>query len=198
MNKQELRTRFRKYRKALSETQRFSASVEICERLKPFIHQMHAETLLGYLATSAEVNVDSIVLYAQNNNISTFLPKVEGNQLVFSEFEGFEEVSIGSFGIREPQNNSKLWNLIDGSAETAGIVLIPGVAFDLHGNRLGQGGGYYDRFLKTLPHTLIKVGVCFECQLSEKKLPTSSHDVQMDCVVFEGGFYQLPAEYREF
>jgi 5-formyltetrahydrofolate cyclo-ligase len=66
------------------------------------------------------------------------------------------------------------------------VVIVPGTAFTLQGHRLGQGGGWYDRFLPQLAPTCLKIGVCFEPQIVTQ-LPVETHDVQMDMVVTDVG-----------
>ena len=62
------------------------------------------------------------------------------------------------------------------------MAVIPGMAFDSNGNRLGRGKGYYDRFLSMLPARIYKIGVCFDFQKFEH-IPTATNDIQMDCVI---------------
>jgi 5-formyltetrahydrofolate cyclo-ligase len=69
-----------------------------------------------------------------------------------------------------------------------GVILVPGLAFTKEGHRLGRGGGFYDRYLASLPSTTLKIGVCFAFQLVEA-LPTEPHDQRMDAVVTEDGLF---------
>jgi len=66
------------------------------------------------------------------------------------------------------------------------VVIVPGTAFTLDGHRLGQGGGWYDRFLPQLAPSCLKIGVCFEPQLITQ-LPVEPHDVQLDVVITDAG-----------
>ncbi|MFM1847277.1 MAG: hypothetical protein RL417_751 [Pseudomonadota bacterium] len=96
------------------------------------------------------------------------------------------EAERSGFGIPEPRRDEgRLFDVRDAS-QTA--VIVPGLAFDRAGNRLGRGGGYYDRFLgRSMLHLAEKIGVCWELQMVED-VPTESHDVGMDWVCHERGF----------
>lgn len=189
MNKNEFRHRFRNYRKALTETQRFSASAAICDQLKAFLIEKRPGFLLTYLATKNEANVDSLLSFAQSLGISVYAPAVEAEALSFRPLHSLEQIQVGDFGIREPAPGKPL-NL-EALNESKIIALVPGVVFNLHGERLGQGGGFYDRFLPTLPANAITVGVCFDCQLTEQKLPTDDWDCRVNCIASESFFHQI-------
>ncbi|MEI6338074.1 MAG: 5-formyltetrahydrofolate cyclo-ligase [Verrucomicrobiota bacterium] len=84
----------------------------------------------------------------------------------------------GALGVREPAGGEH--------APTPDLVLVPGLAFDARGFRLGRGGGFYDRWLGANPGVRT-LGLCFACQLVEK-IPVESHDVRVDAVLTEDGF----------
>ena len=84
-------------------------------------------------------------------------------------------VQTGSFGIQEP--TGELFTDYD----TIDVAIIPGMAFDAEGHRLGRGKGYYDRFLSRVPH-LYKIGLCFSWQLVDH-VPYDEHDIKMDEVI---------------
>jgi 5-formyltetrahydrofolate cyclo-ligase len=87
-----------------------------------------------------------------------------------------EGIAPGRHGLREPVGGT----VID--PKDLGVVIVPGLAFDERGNRLGRGGGFYDRFLATTP--AFRIGVCFEVQLASS-VPAGPLDVPMDAVVTE-------------
>ena len=72
------------------------------------------------------------------------------------------------------------------------LVLVPGMAFDRSGRRLGRGGGFYDRFLARLAPGTLKIGFCFRCQVLEE-IPTSDHDRLVDAIVTADGLTAYPA-----
>ncbi len=103
-------------------------------------------------------------------------PRVAATGLIFVTGREF---CRGPHGILEPAGTE--------SAPSAGLVLVPGLAFDNHGFRLGRGGGYYDRFITSLgqPRPIL-CGVCFACQILPE-IPREAHDARVDYVVSEAG-----------
>ena len=102
------------------------------------------------------------------------LPRVVGDKMDIVAFHA-GELATGSFNIQEPTGNE----IITDFAATD-VAIIPGVAFDRHGNRLGRGKGYYDRFLSHFPG--IKIGICADFRLVDT-VPAEAHDVKMDYVI---------------
>ena len=102
------------------------------------------------------------------------LPRVVGDEMDIVAFYA-GELATGSFNIQEPTGNE----IITDFAATD-VAIIPGVAFDRHGNRLGRGKGYYDRFLSHFPG--IKIGICADFRLVDT-VPAEAHDVKMDYVI---------------
>lgn len=91
-------------------------------------------------------------------------------------YETEKDLVEGAFNIMEPQGPLFTdYGKID-------VVVVPGMAFDKKGNRLGRGKGYYDRFLSQLPPYIYKIGVCFDFQKFDN-IPAEETDVRMDCVV---------------
>ncbi|MDG0817850.1 5-formyltetrahydrofolate cyclo-ligase [Bdellovibrio svalbardensis] len=132
----------------------------------------------AYRALTQEANVDEVF---QISHISWLFPRVkdQGNDSHL-EFCRAIHFSQGSFGILEPDPNSPVvdHHHIQG-------LLIPGVAFNKDGHRLGKGKGYYDKALQHFSG--LKVGVCFEFQISEQVLPVEEHDVRMDFLITDQG-----------
>lgn len=109
-------------------------------------------------------------------------PRIEGERLVFHSIETLEHLRTGTFGIREPDANTAR-QVFPGEDDT---ILVPGLAFDRAGGRLGRGGGFYDRFLAQWPHAR-RVGVGFSIQLIDA-VPREAHDAQVDAIVTEDGW----------
>lgn len=110
------------------------------------------------------------------------LPRVEGEHLIFHAVPALERLTTGRFGIREPDPDAAVQVLPD----EGDTILVPGLAFDRRGGRLGRGGGFYDRFLERWPNAF-RVGVAFSSQLIES-VPCEAHDVRVDAVVTEDGW----------
>ena len=172
-NKKELRKYVAglKTQHAASITQ---ASADVLNRLEAHPVFRTAHTLLLYYSLPDEVNThDFIRKWSAHKQI--LLPVVIGDDLELRRYTGPADLKKGAYGIEEPVGEPFTdYDSID-------LAIIPGVAFDTHGNRLGRGKGYYDRLLPRLPHTY-KIGICFPFQLVEE-VPTEAQDVRMDEVL---------------
>lgn len=102
---------------------------------------------------------------------------VNETSLELREYKGKEELETGAFGIEEPKGTAfTAYSVID-------VVVVPGMAFDSYGNRLGRGKGYYDRLLSLLPHAY-KIGIAFPFQIFTS-IPVTSHDIKMNEVIYQ-------------
>lgn len=140
----------------------------------------------AYRALAQEAHVEEVFLIS---HIEWLFPRVCGPQKANLEFCRALHFSQGSFGILEPDVQSPVVDVhhIQG-------LLIPGVAFNKDGCRLGKGKGYYD---KTLEHfSGLKVGVCFEFQIAKQPLPVEEHDVRMDFLITESGLIDCRRQSR--
>lgn len=108
------------------------------------------------------------------------LPRVEGDAMTLVEVNGLEDLSSGYRGLLEP--GSDRGRVVP--SETIEVALVPGLAFDLRGNRLGRGGGHYDRALAGLGRTSLKIGLAYDFQVVDR-LPVEARDVPVDLVVTE-------------
>lgn len=175
--KKALRIEIRQLKRAcpLEERRRKSLSVwEAVERDEVF---QQAETVLTYWSMDDEVYThDFVNKWAGSKTL--LLPCVKGDELELRYFDGEERLQPGEgYAIPEPVGELFTdWGKID-------LILVPGVAFDKSGNRLGRGKGYYDKVLKQTG--AYKLGVCFDFQLVER-VPVEPHDVKMDRVVASG------------
>ena len=103
-----------------------------------------------------------------------WLPVVVGDDLIFRQFESIDKMTAGAFGIMEP-----IGRQLDNVAQI-GLIIVPGVAFDLQNNRMGRGRGFYDRLLAN--SKAYKIGTTYSCQIFNN-IPTEETDIQMDLVV---------------
>lgn len=143
-------------------------------------HFANARTLLLYSALPDEVQINPLFdgLIAQGKTI--LLPRVVSDtDMELRLYTGADSLQPGAFGIMEPTGPLYTdYAAID-------VAVIPGMAFDADGHRLGRGKGYYDRFLSklsTLNTKLYKIGLCFPWQLVNE-VPSDAHDIMMDVVI---------------
>lgn len=156
-----------------SSTMRKLQSVEILIRLEQLPAFREAGTVLLYHSLPDEVDTHKFIeKWAVEKNI--ILPVVVGDVLELRSYTGSLDLAIGSYGIAEPTGTLFTeYSSID-------IAIIPGVAFDAKGHRLGRGKGYYDKLLPHIP--ALKVGICFPFQLIEE-VPADALDINMDVIM---------------
>lgn len=159
-------------RMVVPEAERKSAAEEVFERLEKTAAFMLAERILMYHSLPDELyTLDFLKKWSGRKRF--YLPRVNGVDLEVLPYEE-TRLELGSFHIEEPTGNDVT------DPEEIELVVVPAVAYDRKGKRLGRGKGFYDRFLKTTKAT--KVGVGYEFQLVDE-VPSEPHDVAMDMVI---------------
>lgn len=167
-----------------------AASNDLCQRLTQFVDQPEMAGRSHILAWTAffpgEVDLTSFIS-RQLGVRRLYLPRVasDASMHFLSVGEGWSQsLAAGAFGIPEPDGSGDSYDTKNADQT---IVLVPGLAFDSDGNRLGRGRGHYDRFLgRPQMRAAVKVGICWSLQLIER-VPTQSHDVELDFICHERG-----------
>lgn len=177
MDKAAVRKQMRDLKRQLSPEEKLRRSKAILHRLEPLPLFAEAKVVLLYWSMADEVQTHDFVNKWYKDKV-VLLPCVQGDDLVLRQYSGPDCMVAGEqFGIGEPQGPE--WTDLD----NVDLIIVPGVAFDRLGNRMGRGRGFYDRLLKSTPNA-VKVGVAFDFQLLDK-IPVEPHDVPMDCVLSE-------------
>ena len=170
--KQGLRSYMRCLKKRQNSSELDRQSQEIMGILEKTPLFVNAKTVMLYSSLPDEVRTAAFIEKWRNSK-RIILPTVVGDDIVPVELTSDTEFAVGDFNILEPQNRP----YTDGYD----LIVVPGVAFDPTGNRLGRGRGYYDRFL--LQHkNVAKIGICFDFQMVEQ-VPTEPNDIRMDSVL---------------
>jgi 5-formyltetrahydrofolate cyclo-ligase len=181
--KRQLRQSILAMRRGLSAAERLARSRRIWERLTTLSCYQHAQVVLSYMAFDQEVLTDGLMRQAIASGKQLVLPMVQSDRQGIGLYmvEDLErDVAPGYRGILEPlpQRTRAV------TPETIELALIPGVAFDLRGGRLGFGGGLYDRLLSRLPSDVATVGLAFDFQVIPR-LPSEPHDILLEAIVTE-------------
>jgi len=155
-----------------------AGSLQVQERLLARPEFSAADCVALYSAVAGEVFTDLVFDVARRQGKRVVFPRVCSAGLEFYLVEGREMLSPGTFGVLEPAAG------IPVPLSTIDLAVIPGVAFDLCGHRLGYGKGYYDRTFCTAPGRPLLVGFAFDLQLVSQ-LPREGHDVRLDLLVTE-------------
>ncbi len=147
-----------------------------------------ARTVMTYLDIGNEVRTRPYVPELWRLGKRVVVPYCMAHELRLFHLKNMDELSPGTWQILEPKPE---WRArADRHAEAAelDLILVPGLAFDRYGDRLGWGRGYYDRFLRLVRPDAVKIAPAFECQLIDK-IPVLPHDVRVDMVVTENAVY---------
>lgn len=156
----------------LSEIEKMQAAEEVFSRLEQTAAFVMADKILMYHSLPDELSTHRF-LSKWNKLKKFYLPRVNGVNLEILPYNE-SRLELGAFHIEEPQGSE----VID--PEEIELVVVPAVAYDKRGNRLGRGKGFYDRLLQTTRAT--KIGVGYEFQLLDE-LPAEPHDVPMDVII---------------
>ena len=175
-------------RRQLRTGERAAASAAVVERLMRLPELEGPGVVLLHAALAEEVDIGGLVGPLRERGARTLFPRVRGDELDLVAAADLRTLELGYRGILEPVGPAV-------AAADVEVVVLPGVAFDPHGGRLGQGGGHYDRLLPTLRPHAIRIGVCFACQVVPS-VPREAHDEAVDLVVTERAVYR-PTEPRE-
>ena len=173
-------------RKSLSKMEVEEKSTAIREKLFSLNEFKDAKNIMFYVSFNNEVNtIETIKELSKNkkeNKKNIIVPYVEKNNpiLQLSEIKDFSDLEPKTFGILEPKKN-KIKNF---DIDRLDLVIVPGIAFDKNGHRIGYGYGYYDRLLGKLGDKATKTGLCYEFQLIDK-IPEEKHDIPMDIIITE-------------
>lgn len=168
-------------RNALHKEEASRKSNEVKLNLYSLPEFKKAKNIMFYLSFNNEVDTHKIIKeLLKNKQKNIIVPYVLKNNpiLQLSELHDFNELEPKTFDILEPKESY----IREFNPEKIDIILIPGVAFDLNGHRIGYGYGYYDRFLKTLKQKPVKIGLAFDFQIVDK-IPEEKHDVPMDIII---------------
>lgn len=172
MDKKELRLHIKNLKKQHSKEALKEQSELILNKLEENNLFIESKTVMLYSSLPDEVQTHDF-LEKWRHEKKIILPTVVGDDIIPVELSEETEFAVGDFNILEPQNKP-----YDGDYD---LIVVPGVAFDRNGNRIGRGKGYYDRFL--CKHLSVKrIGICFDFQLVEN-VPTEDNDIKMDEII---------------
>ena len=175
MNKSELRRQIRDQKRAMTEAQIVSASRQLGEKFAACSQYQAARTIYGYMPYNQEVRTVPMLEQAMRDGKQVAVPKVYGDTMRFILVTDLTQMEKSDFGIPEPIADGPVAN------DPEALVLMPGLAFTARGDRMGYGGGYYDKFLAAEPKHPT-VALCYDFQLLQS-LPTEAYDIPVDLVL---------------
>ena len=173
MNKRVLRMNLIAARKKIHD--KHNKSMVIINKIIKMDKYLNSNVIALYNSLKDEVNLDYLINYSLNCGKTVLLPRVVDNNLVFIKIDSSTKYEKSNFNVLEPlYDKEKVYN------DIIGLIIVPGVGFDIENNRIGYGKGYYDRFL--LNKDIYKVGVCFDEQLINN-IVVDNNDIKMNIVL---------------
>jgi 5-formyltetrahydrofolate cyclo-ligase len=188
INKDELRKIYRQKRRDVPDKQRKSAAAANillnCERL------LAADVILAYASINSEADTSGLIIGLLEMGKKVALPVSLDNGIMnFYQISSYNSLIKGRYGIPEPPLNTPVTVFTDKT-----VCIVPGLAFDTSGTRMGYGGGYYDRFLAKNPQ-IYSIGYTYQDMLIPS-LPAMSHDIRVNAVATEERLVSCNAEQQ--
>jgi 5-formyltetrahydrofolate cyclo-ligase len=183
MNKKEIRRKIMKKRLSLSPEYIKNISEQVCINLAGTAEYIDSQNIMFYVATRSEVQTEEMIKISVNVGKYIYVPIIltECINLAPSAIYYFNsELEKGKMGILEPKK--EYYRLFP--PEEIDLIIVPGVAFDLSGNRIGRGFGYYDNFLRKVCSSAKIIALAFEMQIV-KKIPNDKNDIPVHKIITE-------------
>lgn len=179
--KKSLRERLLKKRKDLQQSEVMIKSCQIKHRLFSLPWYRSSQTILFYVSYDNEVDTHDMIQESLNKGKKVIVPKADtlNKTLCLSELLNWDHLSPGAYSILEPRDEC----IHEVPLSSVELLIVPGIGFDYHGNRIGHGMGYYDRLLKNTEQAH-SIGLAFECQLTES-IPMEHHDEKVEMILTE-------------
>ena len=187
VDKVKMREKYKLMRDSMHRADIMAKSLAVIDRLVGTDVYAQAEWLFPYVSYGSEVDTVSLIETALKHGKKVAVPihiDPRRNRMVFCKIESVKDLSHGHYGILEPVYKEE--NVVEPNEKT--LMIVPGVAFDLNGYRLGQGGGYYDRYLAEHKR-LANYGLAYEQQIVDR-IMINGYDVRMDGLVTENNVYR--------
>ena len=155
-------------------------SDEVARKVLALPAVVDARTVMAFSSFGSEVDTGPIIERLERDGRRVALPRMEGRIIVAVAYRSGDPVKPSSYGALEPAGGEKV------APQEIDVVIVPGLAFDRSGHRVGYGRGFYDRFLGALRPDALTVGICFSVQLVDE-VPHGRGDRPVDVVVTEDG-----------
>lgn len=176
MDKQALRKQIREQKRAMTEAEIVAKSQALGRLFVASEAYRQAKTIYGYLPYNQEVRTTAMLQQALDDGKRVAVPKCYGEEMRFIYLDDLSKVEKGYCNIPEPIADGPI------ADDPTALVLMPGLAFDPQGHRMGYGGGFYDKFLAAEPNHPT-LALCYDFQMLEH-LETESHDIPVDFVIW--------------
>lgn len=188
--KKELRTKVKEKISKLSRRETEEPDKKILHQIKSLAEYKNADTIFCYVSTEKEINTIPLLQEILDSGKRLGVPKCTGKGIMDAyEIQNLEQLKIGSYGILEPGEECDI--ILDPTEIQFSII--PCISCNRKGERLGHGGGFYDRYLEKMPEDCEKAILCRESLMCDE-IPTEEHDERMDLVISENGIIRIKKE----
>lgn len=185
--KQEIREQAHAHRKAQPDKEELSRA--ICTQFAALPEYAAAKTVMFYVDVRSEVRTREYLPTALSHDKRIVVPYCVDGELELFLLENMDELAVGMYKILEPKAELRALPEKRIDVKDLDLIMVPGVAFDRTGARMGHGFGYYDKLLEHARPDAPLVALAFECQLFPE-IPTAPHDIFMDRILTEKAIYQ--------
>ena len=184
MTKAQIRDRMKEERSKMPNAELVQKSKLIHEQLLQTKAYGQCSKIFSFVSFGNEVDTRELISRALAEQKIVYVPRVEKKNLEFYEIQNLSGLIPSKFGVPEPEINPELrFSLSSCEPMETALMIMPGLAFDLIGNRIGYGAGYYDSYLSRLPSSqFIKIAIAFDFQVI-KQIPAEEYDVLMDAII---------------
>ncbi len=186
MIKKELRKKIRSLRDSMSREENLRLSARIAANLFNTKEYIEAENILTYVSFGSEADTHGIIRDALEKGKRVAVPRIDSGVMVFYEIKGISELMQGYYGIPEPDESHNVPFVPDKA-----LMIVPGMVFDRNLNRIGYGGGFYDRYLSGMSaKDYLKYGLAFDLQVIEEVIEADDFDIPVLKLVTESGVFE--------
>ena len=176
MEKSDIRREVRQRIKALSPEERMAEARSIFDRVEALDSFHKAQCVAAFVAMPDEVPTKEILGRWLKLGKRIVVPRVDGDIMRFYDYSP-DRMQTGAYGIEEPMGDEEC------PVRDIDLIIVPARAFTRRGERLGRGGGFYDKYMSLATFRAFKIGIAFECQMFDS-LPCDQHDILVDRVVW--------------
>ena len=182
-SKQELRREFLRIRRAAAPAQKENWNRRIAERFVDWPIYQQCRSVMFYVATADETATAGLIADALQRGKRVYVPLLgkKYGEMSAAVIKRSQDLIAGKYGLMMPPPDSATL----AAGESIDLIVVPGVAFDRTGNRLGMGAGYYDRFFSRTLHA-VRLGLAWDCQVVAS-VPCEPHDIRMHYLLTEAG-----------
>ena len=149
-----------------------------------------SKKIFTYISFGSEVDTIKLINYSFSNNKEVYVPKInkQTKDMIALKIHNFNNMSVDKWGIIEPKSVDK-----SNIGTDFDLIIMPGIAFDKQGNRVGYGGGYYDKYISKLNNTSNLLALAYDFQMIQD-IESESHDIKVDFILTNKGFIKVNVE----